>query len=96
MEQLKEQVLQLAVQGKLTETWRQAHSGDEPASEGLKRIQAERAQFIKAKKIKKQKPLPPNNVKGAQKSMPKINQGTVINAKIALPPLAEQSAIIKK
>lgn len=35
-----------------------------------------------------------NNAKGAQKSMPKINQGVVNNTFIPLPPLAEQQAIV--
>lgn len=34
-----------------------------------------------------------NNAKGAQKSMPKINQGVVSNTLFPLPPLAEQAAI---
>jgi type I restriction enzyme S subunit len=235
LQQLWQAILQEAVQGKLTEAWRQAHLDVEPALELLKRIQAEKAQLIKQGKIKKQKPFPPikdddilfelpegwiwcrlgeliyenprngyspksvnyetsvrnlrlgavtygtfdpseykyidedidedsylwlrpgdiliqrsnsidyvgvsaiysgkgkefiypdlmmkvcpvndfirteylhialscfstrqyfrDNAKGAQKSMPKINQGTVINTKIALPPLVEQSVIIKK
>lgn len=36
------------------------------------------------------------NAKGAQKSMPKINQGTVCNACVALPPLAEQEEIVRR
>ncbi|MFN4862657.1 MAG: restriction endonuclease subunit S, partial [Pseudanabaena sp.] len=34
--------------------------------------------------------------KGAQKSMPKINQGVVLNTQFPLPPLAEQKAIVEK
>jgi type I restriction enzyme S subunit len=34
--------------------------------------------------------------KGAQKSMPKINQGVVLNTLFPLPPLAEQKAIFEK
>jgi type I restriction enzyme S subunit len=34
--------------------------------------------------------------KGAQKSMPKINQGVVLNTLFALPPLAEQKTIVEK
>jgi type I restriction enzyme S subunit len=33
---------------------------------------------------------------GSQKSMPKINQGTVLNALVALPSLAEQQAIVER
>ncbi len=54
-EMLRKSILQQAVQGKLTER----NPEDEPASELLKRIQAEKAQLIKDGKIKKEKPLPP-------------------------------------
>jgi type I restriction enzyme, S subunit len=54
VEQLKQTILQLAVMGKLVPQ----DPNDEPASELLKRIAAEKAQLIKDKKIKKQKPLP--------------------------------------
>ena len=61
--QLKQSILQEAIQGKLTEDWRtkRALSGAEvePASELLKRIKAEKALLIKDKKIKKEKALPP-------------------------------------
>ncbi|MBA9078754.1 restriction endonuclease subunit S [Rufibacter quisquiliarum] len=54
---LKELVLQLAVQGKLTEAWRNQHPNVEPASELLKKIEAEKAQLVKEKKIRKEQPL---------------------------------------
>lgn len=61
--QLKQSILQEAIQGKLTEEWRAHRQSQqpplEPASELLKRIQAEKARLIKEKKIKKEKPLPP-------------------------------------
>jgi type I restriction enzyme S subunit len=57
--QLKQSILQEVIQGKLTEKWRKQNPDVEPASELLKRIKAEKAQLIKEKKIKKEKPLPP-------------------------------------
>jgi hypothetical protein len=36
------------------------------------------------------------NAKGSQKTMPKINQGCVINTVIPLPPLAEQKEIVRQ
>lgn len=53
-EMLRKSILQQAVQGKLTA---RDHS-DEPASELLKRIQAEKAKLIAEGKIKKEKTLP--------------------------------------
>lgn len=58
IKKLRETVLQLAVQGKLTADWRTKNKNFEPASELLKRIQREKAQLIKDKKIKKESPLP--------------------------------------
>ncbi len=59
VKKLREAVLQLAVQGKLTVDWRKNNSQTEPATVLLKRIQKEKAQLIKDKKIKKESPLPP-------------------------------------
>ena len=53
--QIRRSILQYAVQGKLVPQDPQ----DEPASELLKRIKAEKEQLIKEGKIKKEKPLPP-------------------------------------
>ena len=50
-EQLKKSILQAAIQGKLTEQL----PTDEPASELLKRIQAEKTRLISEKKVKKPK-----------------------------------------
>ena len=51
---MRKLILQLAVQGKLVDQ----DSNDEPASELLKRIKAEKEKLIAGGKIKKQKPLP--------------------------------------
>jgi len=59
LKKLRQQILQEAIEGKLTADWRADNPDVEPASELLKRIQAEKAQLIKDKKIKNQKPLPP-------------------------------------
>lgn len=54
-DKIKQSILQHAVQGKLVSQ----NFDDEPASELLKRIKAEKEQLIKDGKIKKEKPLPP-------------------------------------
>ena len=59
LKKIRQQILQEAIEGKLTAEWRQKNPDAEPASELLSRIQAEKEQLIKDKKIKKQKPLPP-------------------------------------
>ena len=59
LKKLRQQILQEAIEGKLSKDWRAKNPDIEPASELLKRIQAEKAQLIKDKRIKKQKPLPP-------------------------------------
>ena len=53
-DKLRKSILQQTVQGKLTER----DPADEPASELLKRIKAEKEALIKSGKIKKEKPLP--------------------------------------
>lgn len=54
IKKLRELILELAVRGKLVPQ----DPNDEPASELLKRIAAEKAELAKQGKIKKQKPLP--------------------------------------
>jgi len=63
IKKLREAILQLAVQGKLTHHWRTLRQAQrppiEPAVELLEKIKTEKEQLIKAGKIKKEKPLPP-------------------------------------
>ncbi|AMO82853.1 restriction endonuclease subunit S [Obesumbacterium proteus] len=54
IKKLRELILELAVRGKLVPQ----DPTDEPASELLKRVAAEKAELVKQGKIKKQKPLP--------------------------------------
>ncbi|HBC8437870.1 TPA: restriction endonuclease subunit S [Escherichia coli] len=54
IKKLRELILELAVRGKLVPQ----DPNDEPASELLKRIAAEKAELVKQGKIKKKKPLP--------------------------------------
>lgn len=54
IKKLRELILELAVRGKLVPQ----DPNDEPASELLKRIAAEKAELVRQGKIKKQKPLP--------------------------------------
>jgi type I restriction enzyme S subunit len=55
IDKLKQTILQLAVMGRLVEQ----DSGDEPATEALKRIQAGKDQLSQLSKQRKAKPLPP-------------------------------------
>lgn len=55
IDQLKQTMLELAVKGKLVPQ----DPNDEPASELLKRVAAEKAKLVKEGKIKADKPLPP-------------------------------------
>lgn len=55
LQQLRQSILQEAVQGKLT----QQNPTDEPASKLLERIKAEKQQLIATGKLKNEKPLPP-------------------------------------
>lgn len=50
---LRESILQLAVQGKLTKNWREQNPNTEPASELLKHILNEKSQLIKEKVFQK-------------------------------------------
>lgn len=57
LKKLRQQILQEAIEGKLTSDWRAKNPDVEPVSELLKRISAEKAQLVNDKKIKAQKPL---------------------------------------
>ncbi len=63
LEKLRQQVLQEAIEGKLTTKWRKEHleliSGNNHASRLLENIKAEKEQSMREGKIKKEKPLPP-------------------------------------
>ena len=59
LKKLRQQIFQEAIEGKLTADWRAQNPDVEPARKLLKRIAAEKAQLVKDKKIKAQKPLPP-------------------------------------
>lgn len=59
LSQLQQKILSDAIKGELTYEWRKHNPDAEPAIELLKHIKAERAQLVKDKKIRKEKPLPP-------------------------------------
>ena len=59
LKKLRQQILQEAIEGKLTADWRAQNPDAEHASKLLARIQAEKTLLINDQKIKKQKPLLP-------------------------------------
>ena len=59
LKKLRKKILQDAIEGKLTASWREQNHNVESASILLEKIKAEKEQLVKDKKIKKQKPLPP-------------------------------------
>jgi len=61
LKKLRQSILQEAIEGKLTASWREQNPDVESASILLEKIKTEKEQLIKDKKIKKQKPLPPIN-----------------------------------
>ena len=87
-----ELILQLAVQGKLVEQ----DPDDEPASELLKRIKAEKEKLIAEGKLKKQKPLPPIDTNDAPYELPNgwvwVRNGTLFSLRKGKKPknLSEQ------
>lgn len=61
LKKLRQSILQEAIEGKLTASWREENHDVESASILLEKIKAEKEQLIKEKKIKKQKTLLPIN-----------------------------------
>jgi len=61
LKKLRQLILQEAIEGKLTASWREQNPNVEPASVLLENIKQEKEQLVKDKKIRKQKPLPPIN-----------------------------------
>ena len=61
LKKLRQSILQEAIEGKLTASWREQNPDVESASILLEKIKAEKEQLTKNKKIKNQKPLPPIN-----------------------------------
>jgi len=59
LKKLRQSILQEAIEGKLTASWRKENPSVESASVLLEKIKAEKEELVKSKKIKKQKPLEP-------------------------------------
>lgn len=59
LDQLKQAILQEAIEGKLSAEWRATHPVVEPAEALLARIKAEKQALVDTKKIKKEKALTP-------------------------------------
>lgn len=71
LKQLRQSILQLAVQGKLTVKWREANPNVEPASVLLEKIKAEKEELIREGKIRREKPLPKISENEIQSELPK-------------------------
>ena len=93
--QLRQSILQEAIQGKLTETWRAENPQTEPAALLLKRIKAEKEKLIQEKKIKKEKPLPPITKDEIPFELPEgwvwCRLGEVVTFQIGKTPATKQS-----
>ncbi|QOY51819.1 hypothetical protein [Candidatus Sulfurimonas baltica] len=57
LKKLRQLILQEAIEGKLTTSWREQNSNVESASILIEKIKVEKEQLLKDKKIKKQKPI---------------------------------------
>lgn len=75
VEELKKAILQLAVMGKLVPQ----DPNDQPASELLKEIEAEKKRLIKEGKLKRQQPLPPIKPAEIMYEVPKGWEWTQLN-----------------
>ena len=64
LSKLKQTILQEAIHGKLTADWRTENPEVEPPSQLLGRIREEKQRLIAEKKLRKEKPLSPVNLKG--------------------------------
>ena len=62
LKKLRQSILQEAIEGKLTASWREQNPDVESASVLLETIKAEKEQLIKEKKVKKGKKQPPNEI----------------------------------
>jgi type I restriction enzyme S subunit len=71
LKNLRKQILQEAIEGKISADWRAQNPNVEPASNLLKRISAEKAQLVKDKKIQAKKALPPITDEEKQFKLPK-------------------------
>jgi type I restriction enzyme S subunit len=58
LKQVRQSIVQLAIQGKLTENWRQKNPIVEPANVLLEKIKAENEKLIQEGKLKRGKPFP--------------------------------------
>src|SRR5690554_5115990 len=70
VKQLRQSILQMAVQGKLTAKWREDNPDVEPASVLLEKIKAEKEQLIKTKRIRKLKYLKDSISKDIKEKVP--------------------------
>lgn len=64
-------VIEAGIRGELTADWRAANPDVEPAHALLERIAEEKAELVRTKQIRKEKPLPPINPKEVPFDIPK-------------------------
>jgi len=71
LKKLRQSILQEAIEGKLTASWREQNPDVESASVLVEKIKQEKEQLIKEKKIKKGKKQPPNEIDNFLLKIPK-------------------------